>query len=233
MTDLNLSDLPPELMELYRQAAVDQSMRQHEAQERDDANDAARLNRERQTLDMLIANDQLPEAVRPYVTFDWRTSTSDYRPFSLLVSLPDIAPIMVHWVWGGTTNGPQPVSVKYSTPMEIEDDEDGTPTYSGYYQITDIFAEALYNAIHYAPSMKTYLNRKAAEKAQRENQEQAEADAEASQEEHDEKIRDLLMDNSYDPTRGDVGNLLKMINCRLTAIGMVLQDIAIAQRGEK
>lgn len=81
--------------------------------------------------------------------------------------------------------------------------------------------------------MKTYLNRKAAEKAQRENQEQAEADAEASQEEHDEKIRDLLMDNSYDPTRGDVGNLLKMINCRLTAIGMVLQDIAIAQRGEK
>ncbi|HNT52207.1 MAG TPA: hypothetical protein PKH19_02300 [Candidatus Syntrophosphaera sp.] len=235
MDETTMPDLPPELMDLYRQAAVDQSMRQHEAQERDDANEAARLNRERQTLEQLIANDQLPEAVRPYVTFDWRTSTSDYRPFRLLVSLPNIAPIMVHWVWGGTTNGPQPVDVQYLTPTAITDDEDGAPIYTNYYDNAIIFAQALYNAIHYAPSMKTYITQKAAEKAQRENQEQAEAAALMAEADHDEGIRQLLMETDWDPVEDQASNYLHGIDYRLTAIGMLLRDIrdALRQQGEK
>ena len=218
-----MPDLPPELMDLYRQAAVDQSMRQHESEERSKAAELSCLAHEGKTLDMLIASDQLPEAVRPYVKFDWRTSTSDYRPFSLLVELPEIAPIMVHWVWGGTAKGQQPVGVGYSTPMNIEDDEDGVPIYSDYHITTVIFAKALYNAVHHAPSMKKYIEQKAAEKARREDKEQATAAALKAEADHDEGIRQLLQDR-----RGDDAQVIQE---RLTAIGMILYDISLALQG--
>lgn len=119
----------------------------------------------------------------------------------------------------------------YRVPSDVDDDGEGGVYWSAYsVQEFSDFEDALAFAHQRYPRLAAFEARMAESAARYEAMKQAKAAAEAEQAEHEDNIRNLLMDTNWNPEDDSTANYLHCIDDRLSAIGMILYDLVLAVR---